>query len=75
MSKEHFCTRSGAVAIEAITPPKGEITRLEERVEMAEMVVDAAMNPQEVVVGSVWGLIKGKVFGWLRGRDKSTYRP
>ena len=75
MDKEQFCEQSGAVAIKAITPPKGEITRLEEKVEMVEMVVDAALNPAEVVRESVWGLVKGKVFGWLRKKDKSTYRP
>ena len=75
MNKEQFCNKSGAVAIEAITPPKGSIARMEEKVEMAEMVVDAAMNPIEAVRESVWGLVKRKVFGWLREKDKSTYRP
>lgn len=73
--KEQFCQKSGAVAIKAITPPKGKITRMEKRVEMAEMVVEVVMNPAEVVRESVWGIVKGKVFGWLRAKDKSTYRP
>ena len=72
---ENFCKQSGCIAHPAILPPKGNITRLQEKVEKVEAVVDVAINPQEVIVGSVWDWAKEIVFGWLRRRDKNTYRP
>ena len=75
MKPNNFCEKSGCVAYPAILPPKGDITRLQEKVEKVEAVVDVVLNPQEVVVGSVWDWAKGKVFGWMRQRDKNIYRP
>lgn len=70
-----WCDESGEWVVPAIDPPKGKITRMEERVELAAEVVDAAMNPAEAVRDGLLGWLKGAVFGWLREKDKSTYRP
>ena len=71
MNKAIFCEKSGAVAIKAVEPAKGAITRLEFVIGLAEL----AMNPAEIVKESMWEIIKARAFKWLRAKDKSTYRP
>ena len=70
-----WCEESGEWVVEAIEPPKGAITRMEERIEVVEAVVELAMNPVEVVRDGLLDFFKGTLFGWLRRKDKSTYRP
>lgn len=66
-----WCPESGAWVVPAITPPQGQITKMEQKVEKIEKVIELSTNPMDVFKDA----FKAMFFTHLRKKDKSTYRP